>query len=763
MRYKYIRNIILITAAFFLLNYFLSDFLFPTLIQGFILPKINHKSQIKVDCEIRKASFFSFSAYNIKVHNSNTEIIKIDHLCLDYFLFGLFGISEIRIYGLEIFFPFSEKVSSKEKNGWTNYVLPIRHFLNKIEEFTPSFFIRTLNSNIFFKKFKDSKISIKNSKIFLRNPEGRIIYFPFELDGYISQGEKSELNLNANTLFGNSITTITMTNSGEFFLKTKLLNLQLNELSADFSGKLDADFSVYLSDRKKTIDISCDIRNLSTSSGNLSIRNSNEKITLSFNFDFCNEKAKFELTNMMLSGDFHVLVDFLSGECSFPESEKITINLLATLRLDKSNDNFSFSSEKISFRIDGELNQDILTFNVKKINNPNKVSMNLGDYRCQYEISAFDLKSEYKDNFNIKTSLFLSNLESKIKDGTLKIPEIKIFSEFNNGEFSGFAKIANAIYEKGIIKIINIEGIAKITNTASIEIDGNANNIKVGETDYGRASVKGNFDLSKRELKISGNYFLEKPSYNLPFQGIFAFSDKNKKFRITAKNDDYLKLDKFSLGRFAHPLQGFSAEGELKVNYELDYDSGILCSNFEKRLRNFYIENPSKELKIAGIDGEYISKDLSLMKTLPSMRFYAKDLSFGKVKLNNIELLYTLESPKSFYIEKLSAGWCGGNIYIFSTRINNSLRKDFTLYFDRVLLAEMLSEFGLCEGSGDGRVNGKVPFIIEGNDIEFKDAFFYSTPGTGGNIKVQKATALKDSINLQGEQLSPVDLTFEAL
>ena len=75
----------------------------------------------------------------------------------------------------------------------------------------------------------------------------------------------------------------------------------------------------------------------------------------------------------------------------------------------------------------------------------------------------------------------------------------------------------------------------------------------------------------------------------------------------------------------------------------------------------------------------------------------------------------------------------------------------------------MLSQFKICEARGDGRVNGRIPILIENGNLKLNDAFLYSSPGAGGNIKVSKTGNLFDSIPKDSPQFSGIDLTAEAL
>jgi hypothetical protein len=168
-------------------------------------------------------------------------------------------------------------------------------------------------------------------------------------------------------------------------------------------------------------------------------------------------------------------------------------------------------------------------------------------------------------------------------------------------------------------------------------------------------------------------------------------------------------------------------------------------------------------LLLEGVESSFRSEDLNFSRSFPSQRFFAKKLNFGKANFSDLELIFALEAPTVFFVERLSATCCGGNLHLGSVRIDSSQRKNFTIYFDRILLSALLSEFGVCEASGDGRVNGRIPVLLEGNSIKFDDAFFYSTPGTSGNIKVSKAGSFVSNIPKDGEQFSSIDLTLEAL
>jgi hypothetical protein len=335
---------------------------------------------------------------------------------------------------------------------------------------------------------------------------------------------------------------------------------------------------------------------------------------------------------------------------------------------------------------------------------------------------------------------------------------------FNCSAKSDFSEIlfaANASFRKGLLEFNDIRGDIAFSPGG----DKKKGEIKIGKIlfdgkDYGSLALKNS--LKTDGIDIDATYFSTAPGFNLPA----SFSAKWKpdfSFECAARTEGLLKVDSFDLGAIHKSLAGYEFAGMIGVDSKIKFSKGNLSGTFKQTIKEASLANNEKKIFMKGLEGEFQTGDITFKRSLPSQSFRAKSLAFGDAKFADLDIRYEIESPKVFFIERISAGWCGGHLHAYSFRIDGSAKKELTVYCDRVLLSEMLSQFKICEARGDGRVNGRIPILIENGNLKLNDAFLYSSPGAGGNIKVSKTGNLFDSIPKDSPQFSGIDLTAEAL
>ena len=158
------------------------------------------------------------------------------------------------------------------------------------------------------------------------------------------------------------------------------------------------------------------------------------------------------------------------------------------------------------------------------------------------------------------------------------------------------------------------------------------------------------------------------------------------------------------------------------------------------------------------------------MPTLPSLRsapdqkLFFDHLTAGNIICPGGALSFQVESEKTVLLEKSLISWCGGNIETQALRISPAIdHYQSTLYCDHLQLAELLKQLGQVEARGQGSVNGRIPITWKEGKITFDDGFLYSTPGTGGTIKINGGEALTAGLSTKDPQFAQLDLAREAL
>ena len=110
-------------------------------------------------------------------------------------------------------------------------------------------------------------------------------------------------------------------------------------------------------------------------------------------------------------------------------------------------------------------------------------------------------------------------------------------------------------------------------------------------------------------------------------------------------------------------------------------------------------------------------------------------------------------SEKSLHVTEAAAGFCGGQINLYSLVLNpQNLTAGFTLFLDEVDAGEVLSHFNGFRGEASGHLHGKIKLRVRegGKAVRLSDAFLYSVPGETGKIKLTDPTPVTDNLALAG-------------
>ena len=110
-------------------------------------------------------------------------------------------------------------------------------------------------------------------------------------------------------------------------------------------------------------------------------------------------------------------------------------------------------------------------------------------------------------------------------------------------------------------------------------------------------------------------------------------------------------------------------------------------------------------------------------------------------------------SEKSVLVTEASAGFCGGQVNLYSLFLDpQNLNTGFTLFLDDINAGEALAHLNGFSGEASGRLHGKVKLFVRegGKAVRLSDAFLYSTPGETGKLKLANPEPVTDNLALAG-------------
>ncbi len=219
-----------------------------------------------------------------------------------------------------------------------------------------------------------------------------------------------------------------------------------------------------------------------------------------------------------------------------------------------------------------------------------------------------------------------------------------------------------------------------------------------------------------------------------------------------------------ALGDFFNSAGGSTIDGTLSASGTLLYDVHRISGSASTIIKDALFRNHEKNLLCSGINCRLQLPALPSLRSAPEQKLVFDHLTAGNIICPGGDLSFQIESEKTVLLEKSRISWCGGNLETQALRISPAIdHYQSTLYCDRLQLAELLKQLGQVEAQGQGSLNGRIPITWKEGKITFDDGFLYSTPGTGGTIKISGGEALTAGLSTKGPQFTQLDLAREAL
>lgn len=181
-------------------------------------------------------------------------------------------------------------------------------------------------------------------------------------------------------------------------------------------------------------------------------------------------------------------------------------------------------------------------------------------------------------------------------------------------------------------------------------------------------------------------------------------------------------------------------------------------------LKNGTFRFPDVKFTATGVNASIQFNDLIVPETVPGQILTIDSVVVNKVKISDVNVRFSIEDAASVLAESIRFKWCNGIVATEAIRFpqqNNEYA--ISLYCDRLDMTQLLAQIGAFKAEGKGTLNGRIPLRYKEGDIFFDNGFLFSTPGSGGKIKVYNTDVITAGIPLDSPQFSSLDLAREAL
>lgn len=226
----------------------------------------------------------------------------------------------------------------------------------------------------------------------------------------------------------------------------------------------------------------------------------------------------------------------------------------------------------------------------------------------------------------------------------------------------------------------------------------------------------------------------------------------------------YQPAQEVDLGRYIPEAGGVYAGGRLEVHSTLKIKKGVFQGQARIEIDQGTLNQDEHKLAVDGIAMTLQINDLAALKSAPRQRLRVKNIRFGDLSAENLDVDFQFEDRQTLFLEKVGLQWCRGRVNTAAIRITAGKEDyDVILFCDRLDLAMVLEQLGAAEAGGKGTVNGRIPLRWANGRLSFDNGFLYSTPGQPGQIQLKGTEALLAGMPPGTPQHTQLDIATEAL
>lgn len=221
------------------------------------------------------------------------------------------------------------------------------------------------------------------------------------------------------------------------------------------------------------------------------------------------------------------------------------------------------------------------------------------------------------------------------------------------------------------------------------------------------------------------------------------------------------RIDKTAITTEANPgalhplLENFKIAGSISAAVDVSLLDGELTSTAALKLEDLDLESTSGKMKCSGIDAEIKMKDLAEFTSGFSQELGFAGIDIAGLSLNSGKIIFRIENPETIFIEEGEFAFCDGKVLINPFRFETG-KDEFkiSLFCDRIDFDKMVNLImGKQIAFGNAELNGILPVTISKGIPVFRDAYLYSTPGVGGNLKFTESKQISGGVLLVEEAL----------
>lgn len=136
--------------------------------------------------------------------------------------------------------------------------------------------------------------------------------------------------------------------------------------------------------------------------------------------------------------------------------------------------------------------------------------------------------------------------------------------------------------------------------------------------------------------------------------------------------------------------------------------------------QNLALAGPSWKSSAEAISGTVAFQDLARLKAQPAQTIHVGKVTVGKTQFTNGLLIFDVAGAQPVDIRKTQWSWLGGTVSAENFRLDPSHPKlDATVQVAAVDLHQLLAFFAANKASGEGKISGQIPVVVDWPAIRF--------------------------------------------
>jgi hypothetical protein len=159
-----------------------------------------------------------------------------------------------------------------------------------------------------------------------------------------------------------------------------------------------------------------------------------------------------------------------------------------------------------------------------------------------------------------------------------------------------------------------------------------------------------------------------------------------------------------------------------------------------------------QDLAADGISGEVAFASLAPLKTPPGQKLTVAKWKIGDMELTDGILEYAMTASDAIHVQHTEWAWLGGRVGANDFTISGAQPIAVTLHARDVELREVLAEFAPDKASGQGKITGQIPLVIDGSHVQFGNGTVSALQG--GDIQIKDAATLQATAEAAAQSAS---------